>query len=107
MQHVVRRRFKKAHRVISRYDRQLVEEAERVLLDLTVHETYEHCVEELVDAEAFMAPWFRNGGDNVTIVYEDGIATDMYQMQPNRELCFNLSALRKRRQLHPSVFPRS
>ena len=72
MQHAVRRRFRKAQRYIARYDKQLVEEAERVLLDLTVHDAYEHCVEELVDAEPFMAPWFRNGGDNVTICYEDG-----------------------------------
>lgn len=72
MQHAVRRRFRKAQRYIGRYEKQLVEEAERVLLDLTVHDAYEHCVEELVDAEPFMAPWFRNGGDNVTICYEDG-----------------------------------
>jgi TATA-binding protein-associated factor Taf7 len=72
MQHAVRRRFRRAHRFISKYSPQLVAEAERVLLDLMTHETYEHVVEDLVDAEEYMAPWFSGGGDNVTIRYVDG-----------------------------------
>jgi TATA-binding protein-associated factor Taf7 len=72
MQHCTRGRFRKAHRFIGKHDARLVSEAERVLLDLMVHDTYEHVVEEMVDAESFMAPWFAGGGDNVTIRYEDG-----------------------------------
>lgn len=79
--HIVRRRFRRAHRFISKYPREEVAEAERVLLDLMAREAYEHVVEELVDAEPFMAPWFAGGGDNVTVVYEDGVVTDMYQLQ--------------------------
>ena len=81
-EHIVRRRFKRANRFISKYSRDEVAEAERVLLDLMVRDSYEHVVEELVDAEPFMGPWFANsGGDNVTIVYEDGFVTEMYQIQ--------------------------
>ena len=80
-QHIVRRRFKRAQRYIAKYPREEVAEAERVLLDLMVRDSYEHIVEELVDAEPFMGPWFANEGDNVTIVYEDGVVTDMYQLQ--------------------------
>ena len=83
MQRAVRRRFKRATRYISKYTRDEVMEAERVLLDLMVRDTYEHVVEELVDVEDFMIPWFKNGGDNVTIVYEDGVVTDMHQLQPS------------------------
>jgi hypothetical protein len=51
-------------------------------LELTNRDAYEHVIEELVDAEDFMYPWFQNGGDNVTFVYEDGTLVDMYQLQP-------------------------
>jgi TATA-binding protein-associated factor Taf7 len=72
MQHATQLRFRRAHRFISKHDTRLISEAEQVLLDLMVHDTYEHVVEEFVEAEAFMEPWFRGGGDNVTIRYEDG-----------------------------------
>lgn len=87
MAHAVKRRFAPAWRFISKYAREEVTEAERVLLELMIggKNTYEHTIEELVDAEAFMGPWFANGGDNVTIVYEDGVVTDMYQMVPAPE----------------------
>lgn len=81
-QHIVRRRFKKAQRFVSKYTKEEISEAERVLLDLmTTDSQYEHVVEELVDAEPWMSPWFEHGGDHVTLVYEDGALTDMYQMQ--------------------------
>ena len=45
--HVVRRRFRRAHRFISKYPRAEVAEAERVLLDLASRDMYEHVVEEV------------------------------------------------------------
>lgn len=47
MASVVRRRFRRAHRFISKYPREEVAEAERVLLDLASRDAYEHVVEEV------------------------------------------------------------
>ena len=80
--HIVRRRFARAQRFLSRFSRDEVAAAERVLLELARGDRAELVVEELVDAEEWMAPFFSAGGDNVTIEYEDGILRDMYQMQP-------------------------
>jgi hypothetical protein len=81
-QHIVRRRFNKAQKYISKFTTEEIAEAERVLMALMTPENdYEHVVAELVDAEDWMAPCFQNGGDHFTLLYEDGILNDMYQMQ--------------------------
>jgi hypothetical protein len=78
--HIVTRRFRRAHRWFTKHSPAEVKEAERVLLDLAAGGAYEHVVEELVEADPeVMGPWFGNGADNVTIVYEDGSVVDMFQ----------------------------
>lgn len=78
---IVKRRFARALKYMTKYSREEIGEGERVVLDMISSGTYEHVIEELVDAEAFMAPWFAYGGDNVTIEYTDGVVTDMYQLR--------------------------
>jgi hypothetical protein len=86
---IVTRHFKRGWRYISKYAPSEVAETERVLQDLTQLDkpAYEHVVEEIVDAEAFMHSWFyspkghqHDAMDNCTIVYENGVLTDIFAM---------------------------
>ena len=86
---IVTRQFKRGWRYINKFAPAEVAETERVLQDLTQLDkpAYEHVVEEIVDAEAFMHAWFHSPEghredalDNCTIVYENGMLTDIFAM---------------------------
>ena len=86
---IVNKQHVSSWKYITRYSIDEIIETERTILDL-IHNNedprYEHVVEELVDAEAFMAGWFRGEGatDNATLVYENGILQDIYSMDKGR-----------------------